>query len=106
MIVTERRLDLKVISSRALGEYMVHRGYSVRALAAAVEREVQRTNPEVTVKHALIGHLRNPRSDRRSVKPVVGRAIEKVLDAPRGSLFIEELSSVQRDTRRPEKVPA
>lgn len=100
MIIKEVRHDMQVISHAALGSYMKHRGYTVRTLADAVDREVRKKHPEITVTRSTIGHLRNPRSGRRNVKPAVGRAIEKILGAPPNSLFMDTLSSVERETYR------
>lgn len=98
MIIKEVRLDMEVIAATALASYMTHRGYSVRSLADAADREVRKKHPHLSVTRSTIGHLRNPKSGRRNVKPEVGRAIEKVLGAPPNSLFVDKLSSVQRET--------
>ena len=100
MLVTERRFDVQVIDAQSLAAYMEQREYTVRTLADAVERELRRrrvANPRVS--HSVIGHLRNPNSGRRYCRPEVAKAIEKILNAPPGSLFVERLSSVQRETR-------
>ena len=49
MIVKEVRHDMQVISHAALGSYMKHRGYTVRTLADAVDREVRKKNPRSIV---------------------------------------------------------
>lgn len=100
MIIKEVRHDMQVISPAALGSYMKHRGYTVRTLADAVDREVRRKHPKLSATRSTIGHLRNPKSGRRNVRPEVGIAIERVLEAPPGSLFVDRLSSVERETYR------
>ena len=84
MLVTERRFDVKLISADALAQYMTYRGESVRTLAA-----------KVRCSRATIGHLRSGARDY--VKPEWAAAIEKALDAPKGSLFVPVLSSVTRE---------
>lgn len=81
----EVRFDVKLISSTALAQYMQHRGLTVRGLAE-----------KVGCSRATIGHLRSGKSTY--VRPEWARAIERRLDAPKGSLFVPVLSTVTRET--------
>ena len=76
---------MRLISSQALAQYMRYREASVRQLAA-----------KVGCSPATIGHLRSGK--RSYVNQEWARAIEKFLDAPKGSLFVPELSRVSRET--------
>lgn len=91
MKVTERRFDVRLISSSAFAHYMEFRDLTVRDLA---ER--------VGCSRATIGHLRS--GERDYVRPAWAKKIEKELNAPPGSLFVPVISSVTRETR--EKVAA
>ena len=84
MKATERRFDVRLISADALARYMDYRDMSVRELAR-----------KVGCSRATIGHLRSGQRD--FVRPQWAKAIEDSLEAPRGSLFIPELSSVTRE---------
>lgn len=75
---------MKLISAVALAQYMQYRDVSVRDLA---ER--------VGCSRATIGHLRSGKRDY--VRPEWAKAIEKSLDAPKGSLFVPVLSNVSRE---------
>ena len=87
MLVTESRFDVRLISAGALAQYMKYREVSVRELAKTVG-----------CSHATVGHLRSGK--RNYVRSEWAKAIERALDAPRGSLFVPELSTVTRDTNR------
>lgn len=87
MLVIERRFDVKVIDPNSFARYMEFRGYTVRTLA-----------DKVGCSPATIGHQRT--GERKSIKPEWARAIEKALDAPPGSLFAPEVSTVTREVRR------
>lgn len=87
MINIERRLDVRLISSQALAQYMTFRDMSVRKLAS-----------KVGCSTATIGHLRSGK--RAYVNPEWAKAIERHLDAPQGSLFVAELSTVTREVSR------
>jgi transcriptional regulator with XRE-family HTH domain len=84
VITTERRFDVRLISADALARYMEFRGHTVRSLA-----------DRVGCSRATIGHLRSGRRDY--VDPAWAKSIERHLDAPKGSLFVPELSSVTRE---------
>jgi len=87
MLITERRFDVRVISSDALAKYMDHRRMTVRQLAL-----------RVGCSPATIGHLRSGKRD--FVRSTWANAIEDALEAPRDSLFRPELSTVTREVRR------
>lgn len=89
MIRIEARFDVKLISADALAGYMEFRGVTVRDLAVMVGGEHLRST---------IGHLRSGRRD--SCPPELARKIEKALNAPRNSLFVAKVSTVQRETAR------
>lgn len=80
----EVRFDVRLISSDALAHYMKFRGLTVRQLAE-----------KVGCSRATIGHLRSGKS--AYVRPEWAKAIERHLDAPSGSLFVAELSTVTRE---------
>lgn len=80
----EVRFDVRLISSDALAHYMKFRGLTVRQLAE-----------KVGCSRATIGHLRSGKSSY--VRPEWAKAIERHLDAPAGSLFVAELSTVTRE---------
>lgn len=90
MIRIEGRFEVKLISAGALAQYMKHRGFTVRSLA------------ECTGSHrATIGHLRSGK--RATCDPALARRIERVLDAPAGSLFIPSVSRVAREVGHTER---
>jgi transcriptional regulator with XRE-family HTH domain len=82
----EGRFWVKLISREALKQYMKHRGFTIRSLAA-----------RVGCSRALIGHLCS--GERATCMPATARAVEKALDAPAGSLFVPQVSSVVRNGR-------
>ncbi len=84
MRVVERRFDVRLISHAALAQYMKYRDVSVRDLAK-----------RVGCSPATVGHLRS--GARNFVRPEWAKAIEDELDAPRGSLFVPEVSTVTRE---------
>ena len=77
---------MRLISSDALASYMQYRDVSVRALAE-----------KVGCSRATIGHLRS--GERNYIRPEWAKKIERSLDAPKGSLFVAELSTVTREVR-------
>ncbi len=89
MIVVESRLDVRLISSTVLADYMKFRNLSVRDLAAAMNKPSARS----TIGHLLSGK-------RATCAPDTARRIEKALNAPPGSLFVAKVSSVQREIGR------
>lgn len=91
MTQDEVRFEVQLISAHALAQYMAHRGHTVRSLAAQVSRKTP-------CSRATIGHLRS--GHRKTCSPAVAREVERCLDAPRGSLFVAQLSNVSLDTRR------
>lgn len=98
MITLVRRLDMQLkCEPEFLAQLMKHRGYTVRGLADAVEREVRKKNRRFTCSHSTIGHLRTGK--RKNASPELARAIEDLLSEPRGSLFATQVSNVQREVR-------
>ena|SRR5689334_9862676 len=86
MIRIEGRFELKLISADALAAYMKDRGFTVRSLADAVG------GPQL---RSTIGHLRS--GHRNLCDKELGRRIERVLNAPKNSLFIPHVSHVARE---------
>ena len=86
MIRIEGRFEVRVISSQAFAQYMKHRGFTVRTLAEALG------DPQL---RSTIGHLRSGK--RSTCDPALARRIERILDAPKGSLFVPSVSRVARD---------
>ncbi len=84
MIRIEGRFEVKLISATAFAEYMKYRGFTVRSLA-----------DRVGCSHSVVGHLRS--GARKTCHPDTATAIERALDAPRGSLFIPHVSHVARE---------
>lgn len=83
----ERRLWVKLISAQALDSYMRFRSETNRSLA---------TKTAPNAKRGIIGHLRSGQRDTCS--PETAAAIERGLNAPPGSLFVPEVSSVALGT--------
>lgn len=86
MIRIEGRFELKLISADALASYMETRGFTVRSLADAVG------GPRL---RSTIGHLRS--GARTSCDKDLAKRIERVLNAPKGSLFMPSISRVSRE---------
>lgn len=86
MIRIEGRFEVKLISADALAQYMKSRDFTVRSLADAVG------GPKL---RSTIGHLRS--GERSTCDPDLARRIERVLNAPRGSLFMPSVSRVSRE---------
>lgn len=75
---------MKLISTEAFRSYVAHRGMTMKQIAQRA-----RVSPQ------LVGHLHS--GHRLSCRPENARAIERALDAPRGSLFVDRASIVTRD---------
>jgi hypothetical protein len=88
MVRTEGRFELKLISADALASYMETRGFTVRTLADAVG------GPHL---RSTIGHLRS--GARATCDKDLAKRIERVLNAPKNSLFIPSVSRVSREVR-------
>lgn len=84
MKIETGRFWVKLISSDALVQYMQHRGFKQRSLAE-----------KVGCARSVVGHLMS--GERNTCKPETARAIERALDAPKGSLFVPTVSRVTRD---------
>ena len=98
MTRSEVRFEVRLISHQALAQYMEHRGFRVRGLAAAVTFHLKKRDPKACCSPATIGHLRSGK--RASCGPQIARAIEEVLGAPAGSLFVPKVSNVTSDRGR------
>lgn len=86
MIRIEGRFEVRLISAEALASYMKTRDFTVRSLAEAVGGKQCRST---------IGHLRS--GARKTCDPDLAKRIERVLNAPKGSLFIPSVSRVSRE---------
>lgn len=86
MIRIESRFEVKLISATAFASYMDSRDFTVRSLAEAVG------GPHL---RSTIGHLRSGR--RTQCDPALAKRIERVLNAPKGSLFVSSISRVSRE---------
>lgn len=99
-MVTEGKFWVKLIDRGTLVRYMDFRGFTVRTLAEAVDREVKKHDRMTISSRAAIGHLRSDgKASRSTVQPWTARAIEKCLECPPGSLFVAEVSRVSRPQR-------
>ena len=96
-MVIEGKFWVKLIDQKTLVRYMDWRGFSVRSLAEAVDREVGKHDRREISSRAAIGHLRSGK--RSTVQPWTARAIEKCLECPPGSMFVAEVSHVSRPAR-------
>lgn len=96
-MVTEGKFWVKLIDEKTLVRYMQFRGFTVRSLAEAVDRQVKKTEKKSISSRAAIGHLRSGK--RSTVQPWTARAIEVCLECPPGSLFVAEVSHVSRPQR-------
>lgn len=75
---------VQLISKEALASYMSFRDETVRSLAR-----------KVGCSHSVIGHLRSGYRD--TCDQETAKKIEKALQAPRGSLFVPQVSHVSRN---------
>jgi hypothetical protein len=85
------RFEVRVVDRRILEHYIKFRRLSYAELAKQV-RQVARTEgpSKATIGHLVSGHV-------RTTKKAWATAIEEVLDAPRGSLFVAQVSRVSED---------
>ena len=74
-----------------LGKFIRYAGLSYASLAEEVRKRAKTPGPS----KATIGHLVT--GVTTSTKPEWARAIEEILDAPRGSLFVPKVSRVSQD---------
>jgi hypothetical protein len=86
VIRIEGRFEVRLISAAALASYMDARDFTVRSLADAVGGSHLRST---------IGHLRSGK--RPTCDKDLAKRIERVLNAPKGSLFIPSVSRVSRE---------
>lgn len=85
---------MKVKDRRILADYMRFRDKSYATLAKAVHEKCKGQIPQGPSK-ATIGHLVTGVTTK--TKPEWARAIEEILDAPAGSLFVPTVSRVSED---------
>jgi hypothetical protein len=95
------RFWVKLISSKAFAQYVQHRGFTARSLATAVDKELKkmkamRGDKPAGCSRSLVGHLMS--GHRNTCLPHTARAIERVLDAPEGSLFVPQVLPVVRNS--------
>lgn len=98
MVTTEPRIDSKCIDASRLALYMTHSNQTVRGLADEVERRLRKTNKKAKCSHSTIGHLRS--GERSVCSTAVALAIEDILGAPRGTLFVDRVSIVSVERGR------
>lgn len=91
---TRWRFEVKVKDRRILADYMHFRRMSYAALASKVHDKCRHEIPQGPSK-ATIGHLVT--GVTTGTKPAWARAIEELLDAPAGSLFVPQVSPVSED---------
>lgn len=75
---------MRVVDRRILEHYIQFRGFSYAKLAQKVGCS------KATIGHLVSGHV-------RTTKKEWAQAIERELDAPRGSLFVAAVSRVSED---------
>ena len=88
------RFEVKVKDRRVLADYMRFRRMSYADLARKVHDSCKDEIPQGPSK-ATIGHLVT--GVTTGTKPRWARAIEEILDAPAGSLFVPQVSRVSKD---------
>jgi hypothetical protein len=88
------RFEVKVKDRRILADYMRFRRLSYAQLAEKVHDKTKRQIPQGPSK-ATIGHLITGQTT--STKKEWAAAIEEILDAPAGSLFVAKVSRVSED---------
>lgn len=88
--------ETKLRSQRALRDAMSFRRYTLRSLAAAVTRDLERKKQR-GVSYQSLGHLLT--GYQKTTRPEVARAIEEILDVPTGSLFEARVSNLSREVR-------
>lgn len=100
MMVQERRLDMRLTDKGDLSKYMRFRGYTIRTLGEAVDREIRRASKGRVQSKAswrVIAHLHS--GERKTCRPETALAIERCLEAPQGFLFVAKVSPVSRPQR-------
>lgn len=78
------RFDVKVVDRRILEHYIKFRGLSYAQLAGKVGCS------KATIGHLVSGHVKTTRKEW-------AKSIERILDAPPGSLFMPRVSRVSQD---------
>lgn len=91
MVTQEPKVEIRLRAP--LAAFMDGRDMSVRDLQYKVN------DRKHSWSHGTIGHLRKHAD--RSVNPELAKRIQKALDVPYSVLFVERLSTVQREVARP-----
>jgi hypothetical protein len=85
------RFEVKVLDRRILKHYIEFRQLSYAELAKRVREAAGTKGPsKATIGHLVSGHV-------TTTKPQWATAIEEILDAPTGSLFVAKVSHVSED---------
>lgn len=85
------RFEVKVKDRRILADYIAFRRMSYAELANRVHEKTRTPGPsKATIGHLVSGHTTSTRKEWAV-------AIEEVLDAPTGSLFVAKVSRVSED---------
>lgn len=85
------RFEVRVVDRRILEHYIQFRGYSFAKLAEKVSEKAGTKGPsKATIGHLVSGHVRTTRKEW-------AKALESILDAPPGSLFVASVSRVSED---------
>src|SRR4051794_30625130 len=85
------RFEVKVVDRRILKHYIEFRRMSYAQLAARVSEKAGTAGPsKASIGHLVSGHV-------TTTKPEWAKAIEEILDAPTGSLFVAKVSRVSED---------
>lgn len=85
------RFEVKVKDRRILADYMSFRRVSYAELARRVHERTRTPGPsKATIGHLVTGVTTSTRKEWAA-------AIEEVLDAPAGSLFVASVSRVSQD---------
>ena len=85
------RFEVKVKDRRILADYMTFRRMSYAELARRVHEKTKTPGPsKATIGHLITGVTTSTRKEWAI-------AIEEILDAPAGSLFVAKVSRVSED---------
>lgn len=95
MRITERRVDVDLMSPAALVEFIKFKGASYRTVAEEATRILHLTGSTRSVSKSTVGHLAT--GHIKSTNTEAARAICKALGVPTAALFVVKVSTVQRD---------
>ena len=95
MRITERRVDVDLMSPQALVEFIRFKGASYRTVAEEATRILHLSGSTRGVSKSTVGHLAT--GHIKSTNPEAARAICKALGVPTAALFVVKVSTVQRD---------